>query len=181
MTTIESVRITKPDVVARQLAVAVRLFFEGGDPVVIHTLIAAAHQILVDLGKTHGIGSTVKNTAGLSQSEVQEFLRGINYPFNFFKHADRDSDDRINIGPLSRLTQDFIMDAVIMLQRLTGDIPLEAKIFWHWFVAKYPQEFDNLPEDGAIAKMQQLRIADMSFDEISALIKFNDIITRTHA
>ena len=73
------------------------------------------------------------------------------------------------------------MDAVIMLQRLTGDIPLEAKIFWHWFVSKYPQEFDNLPEDGAIAKMQQLRMADMSFDEISALIKFNDIITRTQA
>ena len=177
----ESVRIAKPDVVARQLATAVTFFFQKGDPVVIHTLIAAAHQILVDLGKTHGIGSTVKNTTGLSQSEVQEFLKTINYPFNFFKHADRDSDGQINIGPLLLLTQDFIMDAVIMLQRLTGDIPLEAKIFWHWFVSKYPQEFDNLPEDGAIAKMQQLRMADMSFDEISALIKFNDIITRTQA
>ena len=179
VTKVELVKITKFDVVSRQLTAAVTLFFQGGDLVVIHTLVAAAHQILVALGKTRGIGSIVKNTAGLSQSEMPEFLRTINYPFNFFKHADRDSDDRINIGPLPRFTQDFIMDAVVMLQRLTGDIPFEAKVFWHWFVSKYPQEFDNLPQDGEIAKMQQLRMADMSFDKILALIKLNDIIPRT--
>jgi len=39
---------------------------------------------------------------------------------------DRDPEGRINIGPLERFISDFIMDAVVMLQRLTNDIPKEA-------------------------------------------------------
>ena len=173
----ESARITKLDVVAMQLKVAVTLFFQGSSPVAIHTLVAAAHQILVDLGKTQGIDSSIKNTVGLSNSEVQEFLRTINYPSNYFKHADRDSDENIDIDLLPQLTQDFIMDAVVMLQGLSGDIPFEAKVFWYWFVSKYPQWFDNLPDDSEVAKIQSLRMADMSFEEISAFLKFNDILT----
>ena len=64
-----------------------------------------------------------------------------------------------------------------MLQGLSGDIPFEAKVFWNWFVSKYPQWFDNLPDDSEVAKMQSLRMADMSFEEISAFLKFNDILT----
>ena len=169
--------IDKPEVAARQLKAGVRLFFRREDPVAIHTLVAAAHQILVDLGKTGNIDSAVKNTSQMGQSKISEFLKTVNYPFNFFKHADRDSDHQIDIGPLSRFTQDFIMDAVVMLQRLSGNIPFGAKVYWHWFVSNYPEGFDNLPKDGEIAKMQRLKVAEMSFEDISTFIKFNDIIT----
>lgn len=64
------------------------------------------------------------------------------------------------------------MDSILMLQKLNGDIPYEAQIFWHWFVSKYPEEFDNLPEDGEIAKMQELKMSEMSFKKISLFIKY---------
>lgn len=172
----ESVVLTKSEVAKRQLKAAIRLFFLEGDTVAIHTLIAASHQILFDLGKPNGIVSAVKNTTRLRQAEMSEVFAAVNYPFNFFKHADRDSQDRINIRPLSRVTQDFIMDSVLMLQQITNDLPIEAKVYWHWFVSKYPEEFDNLPKDGPIAKMQRLKIAEMSFKQISAFIEFNNII-----
>ena len=175
--TMQSVIITKLEVAVRQVKATVRLFFREDDPVVIHTLIAAAHQILVDLGKIDNIDSAVKNTTRMRLTEKRKFIAAVNYSFNFFKHADRDPDHRIDIASLPRFTQDFIMDAILMLQRLSGDIPPEAKVYWHWFVSKYPEEFDNLPQDGQIAKMQKLKIAEMPFEEISAMIEFNSILT----
>jgi len=129
--------IDKIDVVKRQIKESVRLFFEERDPVAIHTLIASAHQILFDLGKIKGIESLVKNTKALKDDKIKDFLRGINYPFNFFKHADRDPDSKINVTPLINLTEDLMLDAIILDQRINGSISFEAKIFWLWFVSKH--------------------------------------------
>lgn len=168
--------IDKFDVVRRQMREAVRLFFEQKDLVVIHTIIASSHQILFDLGRQKGIDSAIKNTSALRNNDMQQFLKTINYPYNFFKHADRDSDSKINIGPLERFTADFLMDAIVMLQRLSGDIPLEAKVYWFWFVSKYHEEFDNCPDDGEIKKMQAEKIVDWDFPTICQFLTFCDIV-----
>lgn len=172
--------IDKLEVARRQIIEAICLFFEERDLVAIHTLIASAHQILIDVGKTSDVESAVKATTGLQKPEVQELLKTINYPYNFFKHADKDPEGKINIEPLERLTSDFIMDSIVMLQRLANDIPNEAKIFWFWFVSKYPQEFDNLPKDGEIAKMQQQQLADWDFPKIVQFIKFSNIVNEAN-
>jgi hypothetical protein len=168
--------IDKLDVVRRQIKEAVRLFFEQRDVVAIHTIVASAHQILFDLGKAKGVESAVKNTAALRSEEVQSFLRSINYPYNFFKHADRDPGVKINIGLLERFTSDFIMDAIVMLQRLSSDIPIEAKIYWFWFVSKYPEEFADCPDDGEIKKMQAEGIANWDFPTICQFLTFCDVV-----
>ena len=60
--------------------------------------------------------------------------------------------------------------------RFSGEIPFEAKVFWFWFVSKYPEGFDNLPKKGEIARMQELRLADKSFEEISMFLRLEDIL-----
>jgi hypothetical protein len=167
--------IGKIDIARRQISEGVRLFFDERDPVVIHTIIASAHQVLIDIGTRKGIKSAVKNTETLRSEELQRHLKTINYPFNFFKHADRDADGMINIGPLKRFTSDFIMDAIVMLQQIAGDIPIEAKVFWSWFVSKYPQEFDNCSEDGEIKKMQQQRLSDWDNPKIGQFLGYAEI------
>lgn len=42
-------QITKLDAARRQLRAAVRLLFDGGDPVAVHTLVGAASVIISDL------------------------------------------------------------------------------------------------------------------------------------
>src|SRR5215469_14605803 len=116
--------VDKTDVARRQISAAVRLFFKQYDAIVIHTVIAAAHQVLVDVGMQKGIEGALKSTKRMEDAEMKDFLRGVNYPFNFFKHADRDHAAKINIGPLLEFTQDFIMDAVLMLQMITGSISI---------------------------------------------------------
>jgi len=168
--------IDKVEVVRRQIREAVRLFFEARDRVVLHTVVASAHQILFDLGNAKDVKSFLKNTEAIRGKELQEYIRSINYPYNFFKHADRDPEGRINIGPLERFTSDFLMDAVVMLQQLTGDIPIEAKVFWFWFVSKYPQEFDDCPEGGEIKKKIQHNLASWDFPTICQFLKFCDLV-----
>ena len=172
----ESEVVGKIDVASRQIAESVRLFFDRRDPIVIHTVIAAAHQILFDLSSKSGVDSSIKKIGGLGKADVREFLNSINYPYNFFKHADRDSDSAINIGPLERYTQDFVMDAVVMLQRISKVIPFEAKVFWCWFVSYYPDEFSNLPADGVIAQMQEHEFGKLPFRDIAMFIKMNDVL-----
>jgi hypothetical protein len=168
--------IDKAEVARRQLSELVRLFFEERDFVVIHTVIASAHQILFDIGKNKGVKSMLKNTEALRGRDLQDYVKTINYPYNFFKHADHDPDRKINIAPLERFTSDFIMDAIMMLHQITGDIPLQAKVFWFWFVSKYPQEFEDCPEGGEIKKMIEERLADWDFPTIRQFLSFCDIM-----
>ena len=168
--------IDKVEIVRRQIREAVRLFFEARDLVLIHAVIASAHQILFDLGNSKGVRSALKNTAAIKREDLQEYLRSINYPYNFFKHADRDSEVKINIGPPERFTSDFVMDAIVMLQQLTGEIPTEAKVFWFWFVSKYPQEFDNCPNGGPLKNMMEKNLASWDFQTICQFLKFCDIV-----
>jgi hypothetical protein len=167
--------VNKVDIASRQIREAIRLFFERRDEIAIYTIVASSHQILVDLGNSMGVTSFVKNTAALRKEEVQSFLKTINYPYNFFKHADRDPDGTINLGPLKELTPDLLLDAVVMLQRVAGRIPTEAKIYWTWFVSQYPDGFLNLPEDGEVAKLQSLQLGALSFDEIVQLIQLAEV------
>jgi hypothetical protein len=164
--------IGKLDVVAAQLAEAIRLFFEQRDLVVVHTLVASAHQILFDLGNTKGVGSQIKNLANLEAEEVQEFLRAVNYPYNFFKHASRDPEGKIDVGPLFQFTADFLMDGVLMLQRIAGTLPIQARIYWAWFVSYYHEQFNNLPPDGEVARLQKQELGSKSFKELAAVIKY---------
>jgi hypothetical protein len=162
---------SKIDVARRQLSTAIRLFFEQRDPVAVHTLVAASHQILADLGDAAGVLSLLKGS-----NKTAEFIRKMNYAANFFKHADNDPDGRINIEPLGRFTAEFLMDAVVLLQRLTNELPIEGKIFWMWFVKKNRELFE-----GSGDAIQQLIDSDVpdDFSTLVALLTFHDLQAST--
>jgi hypothetical protein len=167
--------IDKLDVARRQIVAAVRLFFEEGDPVAIHTLVAPAHQVLVDIGESKGIHGGIKNAKALQSPDAKKYLASINFAFNFIKHADRDGDAKINVSPLPELTSDFLMDGILLLQLITGKLPIEAKVFWIWFVSTRPAEFeDSLPE-GPIKEMQQMGIEKWDFKTIRQFLLFADV------
>ncbi len=125
--------IDKIEAARRQIKTAVRLFFQETEPVAVHTLVASAHQILIDIGLKRGIYGALKSAKLLQSAEGQEYLKSINFAFNYMKHADRDDDMKLNIEPLQRFTSDVLLDAVVLLQRISGDIPVEARVFWTWF------------------------------------------------
>jgi hypothetical protein len=168
--------IDKIEVARRQITEAVTLFFELRDFVVIHTVIASAHQVLIDVGKEQGIVSVVKNPKGMTREEFRKHVRTVNEPYNFFKHADKDPEGKINIALIERFTSDFMLDAILMLQNISGEIPLEAKVFWSWFVSTYPDEFSDCPEDGALKHLMSLGLNEWDFPTIRQFLTFGVIM-----
>ena len=163
--------INKLDVARVQIAEAIRIFFAERDKIVVHTIIASAHQILADVGQNKDIYGALKNPTGKDKKEYREYLKKINSPYNFFKHADKDTSGKINIAPIDRFTQDFIMDSIVLLQTLSGELPLEAKVYWHWFVCSYPEEFDDCPEGGMVKEMMKSDLHKLDFPTLSQFIE----------
>jgi len=153
--------VNKIDVATRQLRVAVRLHFEECDPVALHSLVVAAHGVVSDLTRRTNSPSILGKSVYIAA--------------NFFKHADRDPEGRVNIEPLWRLTEDLLFDAVKTLQGISEKLPFELKVYWAWFMITRPEEFQNCgPAVDAIMRDNQ-HLAKMSFGELRQLLRFNQV------
>jgi hypothetical protein len=86
------ITVTKLDATRRQLKAAIRLWFEDGDPVVIHTLIAAAYEILDTLAQRQGVADLLFAPDIVKDEYRTQWVRSVKSPANFFKHADRDPE-----------------------------------------------------------------------------------------
>src|SRR3990170_2717985 len=97
----DTITVSKLDAARRQLDTAVRLYFSEADPVSIHTLTAASHEVLTDLNRERGGSPTVMESfeAYIKPEGIKEFGSMINKAANFFKHADRDPEDIQTFNP----------------------------------------------------------------------------------
>ena len=128
--------ISKLDAVKRQLDVAINLFFKESDPVSIHTLTAAAHQLLMDIGRLKNIKSFIKENSLIKKEYISEYRKTINEAENFFKHAEEDPHALLKFNP--EQTEFLLLDAIEMYMQLTKEIPEDMSIFRGWFLIKYP-------------------------------------------
>ena len=133
--------LTKLDVARRQLAVAIRLFFDDRDAVSVYTLAANAWEIVDVLCRRRGVDSLSEQTQGHlpdGRSLKRDF---INKPFrNFFKHADRDPDGTVE-GFRDEQNDHILILAVEDLLRLEEKKLFECQIFQTWYIAAYPEKF----------------------------------------
>ncbi len=161
--------VTKRDVATRQICAAVRMFFERADPVVAHSVISGGHQILTDLCHAES-----KHTLLRRKDGAPEHIRSANVAANFFKHADRDPDKRLNIQPLDDLNAEFLMDASFMLISLHGnDAPMPAKVFCSWFVSMHPELFENVTQ---VARFTDFDIDPTDFKKIALFLTFAEVM-----
>ncbi len=84
---IQKMTVTKLEAAQRQLRTAIRLWFNDGDPVSIHTLLAAAHEIIHRLYRNKGLSGLLFNSKRIKDEFRAEWARKIKEAPNFFKHA----------------------------------------------------------------------------------------------
>lgn len=130
--------ISKSDAAKRQLETAISLFFSYGEPVSVHTLTAAAHEILHGICKVRGSESLLKDVVKRSiQKEKQnEYHDMIHEAENFFKHGRRDPDASFEFRPAA--TEIFIFDACRMYISATTETPKLLFMFNVWFAGHHP-------------------------------------------
>ncbi|EJL6681226.1 TPA: hypothetical protein RUZ68_003676 [Vibrio cholerae] len=133
----DTIRLNKFDAAERQFLQAIRLFFEGGDEVSIHTLVEAANQVFSDLGKKQGIKGIIRESEWVKPDKQKEWR---NYVFkcrNFFKHADKDVDDTIDFKVLFNHLS--IIEGLHMYNQFKGTWVPETICYYFWCADHYPE------------------------------------------
>ena len=131
--------IGKLEVARRSLVEAIRLFFDERDAVAIHTLAAAAHEILRDISRHRGIetGSILHDNPEIPESDRKHWYQALNAPTNFFKHADRDPEGILEFD--SEENVNFLLASVLLLVQV-DTLPLhEANVFLGWITTRNPE------------------------------------------
>ena len=126
--------LSKLDVARHQLSSAIWLFFEHRDPVSVHTLAAAARQVLHDLAG--GSSSIITENPALRPEWRSEWVKNVKTAENFFKHAVRDPDGTFEFRP--EFTRFFIYDATHLYRTVTNELFYEAQMYQAWFSLAYP-------------------------------------------
>jgi len=145
-------KISKTDAAKRQIETAIRLWLFCGDPVSIHTLTSAAHQVLHDIGKKRGTPATLRELPGVRPDCVQRLRRLVSHYENFFKHAERDPGALLDFNPAA--TEIFMLDAVITYERLTQEVVPMFSTFKAWMFIQQPQLLNEADRKKLV---QQLR------------------------
>lgn len=116
--------------------------FSDGDSVSIHTLTAAAYNVLRDITKQKGIDPMLikGQMLELVRPEHKKMIMDkTNEAENFFKHADRDHEATIKFNPDT--TALYLIDACAQYRKLTGEEPLLFLAYRIWVTANYPDIF----------------------------------------
>ncbi|MCY9826909.1 hypothetical protein [Vibrio chagasii] len=131
--------LSKLDVAERQLHLAIELFFQQSDPVSIHSLSEASSQILRDIAPNFSKHSFYRQHQELSKSEQKELNRQLNEARNFFKHADKDPNEKIKFKPGSNHLSLF--ETSLLHSDIKGSIDIEIVIYFAWFLSCYSEYF----------------------------------------
>jgi hypothetical protein len=144
------IKETKMDAAKRQLRTAIRLWFKDGDPVSIHTLAAAAHEIIHTLYRRKGLNDLLFDSSRIKDEFRSEWAKSIKKAPTFFKHAQHDPDGEIEFNPALNHILVFIICAG--LHRMGEPEGLEEMALTRWLLAHEPelflkQAFDRVPID----------------------------------
>ena len=137
----EALLVDKVDAARRQLESAITMFFDDWDVVSQHTLISAAHGILYDLANQRRIGGSIKDSPLVRPEDRASFIRAIHLPQNFFKHATKDSGQKLAFR--YQVSHFFLFDSIRLFALLHRGATERMKVFLVWFQLRYPDLFSG--------------------------------------
>jgi hypothetical protein len=150
-------RLDKEEVAVRQLDSAIRLLFDGGDVVSVHTLACAAANVLRDIlraqGGTAWHDAIIASHPGIEQEIRQTLARAQ----NFFKHANRDPEEELDFDENNN--DETIIVATLEYGELLrlGAAPsrrtvitIPMSVFQLWYFAKDQRVLLEAPDNSGV-------------------------------
>lgn len=153
----KTLKVTKFEAAERQLIQGIRLFFEEGDPISIHTLVEAAVQVFRDLAPKYNTSSCITEHPELSHVHKSVIYKAMNEARNFFKHAKKDSDQVLEFD----ITRNNIslLECSTLHTSIKGKVIPEVLVFELWFLSQNKDLFvsnkefmEKLNSSGALSK-----------------------------
>jgi hypothetical protein len=137
--------ISKREGVRHILHAAIRSVFFGEDPFAIHLLGQSADKVLLDLLKNAKIKDPVLSL--LTPDLQSTFFKFYREPYNFLKHADRDSGDKLGVHNIVASNDILLFLCIHRYSALFGSWTQHMRIFWMFVGLFYPRtmDLDQLP------------------------------------
>jgi hypothetical protein len=159
-----TIKLNKVDVARRQLATALEMWFADGDPVAIHTLAMAAHEIAIYLAKRQSwkdmtIYERAVNRAKALSKTTSEVHRRMKGPANFFKHADLDPGGEFEFD--EGMNEALLGMAVGCLLVLTHSLTSIENAYMIRLALEQPDRFP-LPRSNTLSPEERAMLRDMS-------------------
>ena len=127
--------VTKLGAARQHLATAIRLWFQNGDAVSIHTLAFAAYEVIhfISINRDKYRRDLPFDSDLIKDEHRAEFNKIIRSQANFFKHADRDPDGSIEFDRY--VSEVFLLFAILGLGTIKEPNTDEeaAFMFWRYF------------------------------------------------
>lgn len=129
--------VNKLDAARRQTKTAIKLWFADADPVSVCTLAYAGHEIIHKIYRKRGLSDLLFDSIIVKDDHRKEYALFLKKGPNFFKHADRDSDqDSLEFFP--GLNDIFLMMSVAAIQRMGYRLNLYEWVLSYWFTIRFP-------------------------------------------
>jgi hypothetical protein len=184
------VLIDKEEVAVRQLDTAIRLLFDGGDVVSVHTLACAAANVFRDILRARGgaawYDAIIESHPGMEREVRQTLARAQ----NFFKHADRDAEEELDFDE-SVNEQTIIVATLEYGELLRLGAPsgrtkttIPMSVFQLWYFAMNPTILLPAPADSGVqiaAAADQLFPGLRTMPRAEQLAQGADILRRREA
>jgi hypothetical protein len=113
--------------------------FENGDAVAVHSLAAASLNVFSDLAEYSGT-SWRAHLGEDSILSAQEVKRILNKAWNFFKHADRDADEKFQF---EKIDSEHLMFVAVTQCGDLGATTCYMQAFQLWYIAAHPEHFSK--------------------------------------
>jgi hypothetical protein len=153
----QSITISKLDAVRRQLNTAIELWFADGDPVSIHTLASASHDILHQLYKKKGLSNLLFDSILIKDERRKEWAESLTHHYNFFKHGRKDIEKFIVFSPESN--EFLIFFQIVALYRMKQNLSSTEWAFMNWYLMDWPEVLKPEARDRFhIEKLEQFRV-----------------------
>jgi hypothetical protein len=150
-------QVTKLDAARRQLRVAISLWFQGGDEIAVHTLAAAAHQVIHDINTKKGGKGLLFDSPIWKPEYRKEVVTRLKRDLNFFKHADNDPEGVTEFCPL--LSEMFMMCSLFGIENFGLRFDPHERAFYEWYCLNYPQFLSDkgLRQRAELSQLQAFR------------------------
>lgn len=130
-------KLTKLEVGRKQLDAALEMWFSDFDPVPVHTLAAAAHEIFADICKHRGLPALLFDQEFYRPGKAGFARKELHRHYNFFKHANSDPDGAIAFS--AEMTEGFVVMAIEGWRKLGGDRLEIDEAFMVYFLMRRPE------------------------------------------
>lgn len=143
--------LTKMDAANRQVRAAIRMWFAEEDPVAIHTIVAASHELIHNLFRHRGLSGLLFDSPVLKEEYRSEAMKKLKEPATFFKHAQRDPNGVLEFHP--GLNELLLLTCINALTRMGEPACIETAALNWWTWVNHPGLFqpdvahDKVPPD----------------------------------